>query len=78
MFQTFASFSGRPLLELRSSGGAGKWKGDKLGLYQLLPGGGEGRSQGPVYRQLHNTNDKYFYLYRWDIDCVAHTIQYIA
>ena len=65
-------FTGPPsLVELRSSGGAGEYQGDKPGLYQLLPGGGEGGMQGPVYRQLHNTNDQHFYLYRWDIDCDA-------
>ena len=69
MFQIFASFSGPPSqLELRSSGGAGEWFGGMMGLYQLLPGGGgEGRTQGPVYQQMHNTNDKqHIYIYRWD------------
>ena len=57
-------FSGPPSqLELRSSGGAGEHQGAQMGLYQLLPGGGE----GPVYQQLHNTNDKqHVYIYRWD------------
>ena len=61
-------FSGPPsLVELRSSGGAGEGYGSKLGLYQLLPGGGEEeRTQGPVYQQLHNTNDQHVYIYRWD------------
>ena len=62
MLQTFSSFSGPPSqLELRSSGGAGEYWGDKMGLYQLLPGGGEGPTQGPVYQQLHNTNDQLHY-----------------
>ena len=68
-------FTGPPsLVELRSSGGAGEWIGDKLGLFQLLSGGGEDHAQGPVYRQRHDTSDQHYYLYRWDIHCVAHTI----
>ena len=73
MFQTFPSFSGPPSqLELRSSGGAGEYWGDRLGLYQLLLGGGAGRTQDPVYQQMHNTNDKeHNYIYRWDNSCTA-------
>ena len=64
------SLSGPPnMVELRSSGGAGKERGYCLGVFQLLPGGVKGGSQGPVYRQLHDGNWQ-FYLYRWDIDCI--------
>jgi len=77
------------LVELRSSGGAGECEGDCLGLFQLLPDGGEkarkssgltkgkqlsdddsdsddgeGGSQGPVYRQLHDGGNCHYYLYR--------------
>ena len=72
-FQTFASFSGPPSqLELRSSGGAGEYVGGKLGLFQLLPGGGEGGAQGPVYQQRHNTNNQQqYFLYRWENNCTT-------
>jgi len=52
------------LVELRSSEGAGECVGDALGLYQLLPDGGEGGRQGPVYRQRHDGDNQQFYLYR--------------
>ena len=75
MFQTFASSSGPPSqLELRSSGGAGEYQGSIMGLYQLLPGGGEkGDEQGPVYRQRHDGDNEHWYLYRWDISCKLQT-----
>ena len=66
-------FSGPPsLVELRSSGGAGENHGCCMGVYQLLPDGGEGGS--PVYRQLHDGDNEQYYLYRWDF-LVAHWIQ---
>ena len=34
--------------------------------------GGEVDRQGPVYQQLHNTNQEHIYLYRWDI--ALHTL----
>ena len=41
-FKTCLILSGPPnMVELSSSGGAGEYKGDHLGLYQLLPDGGE-------------------------------------
>ena len=55
-------FSGQ--LELRSSGGADESQGSHLGLFQLLPDGGEGGRQGPVYRQRHDGGNQQFYLYR--------------
>jgi len=51
-------------LELRSCGGAGESQGSLLGLFQLLPDGGEGGTQGPVYRQLHDGDNQQVYLYR--------------
>ena len=58
-------FSGPPSqIELRSSGGAGEWQGDKMGLYQLLPDAEKGDEQGPVYRQRHDGDNQHFYLYR--------------
>ena len=75
MFQTFASFLGSPSqLELRSSGGAGEWQGDSMGLYQLLPDGEKGDGQGPVYHQRHDDEEnRHYYLYRWDISCMVQT-----
>ena len=59
-------------LELRSSGGAGENQGYLLGLFQLLPGGGEGHTQGPVYQQQHNTNNQQqYFLYRWENNCTT-------
>jgi len=56
------------MVELRSSGGAGEWRGSCLGLFQLLPDDvsddGKGGSQGPVYRQLHDGDNWQMYLYR--------------
>ena len=61
-------------IELRSSGGAGEYRGDEMGVYQLLPERGQGG--GAVYRQLHDPDtDKrrllffkakqtHYYLYR--------------
>ena len=63
-FKIKSFFSGQ--LELRSSGGAGEFQGAWLGLYQLLPDGGEGGNQGPVYRQLHDGDNGQYYLFRWD------------
>jgi len=52
-------------IELRSSGGAGEYQGsNKMGLYQLLPGGEKGDVQGPVYRQRHDGDNRHYYLYR--------------
>ena len=70
------------LVELRSRGGAGDWQGDCLGLYQMLPDKSQGvlsslipgGRQGPVYRQLHDGDNHQYYLYRWDINCTAHTV----
>ena len=59
-------YSGLPsFLELRCSGGAGECHGSKMGVYQLVNGGGERGNQGPVYQQMHNTNDdRRYFLYR--------------
>ena len=63
-----ALFSGPPSqLELRSSGGAGEWHGDKMGLYQLMP-----EKRDPVYRQRHDGDNENYYIYRWDINCPKH------
>ena len=59
-------------VELRSSGEAGEYLGDKMGLYQLLSDGGKGARQGPVYRQRHDGDNQQYYLYRWDMDCKQH------
>ena len=53
-------------IELSSSGGAGEGVGNHLGVFQLLPDGGEGDSQGPVYQQQHHGDNQQIYLYRWD------------
>ena len=53
-------------VELRSSGGAGEYQGDEMGVYQLLPEH-RGQGGGAAYRQLHDTNDQHNYLYRFDI-----------
>ena len=67
--------SGPPsLVELRSSEGtAGEYKGSKMGVYQLLPDGGEGGS--PVYRQLHDGDNEQYYLYRWGFSCTTDVMQ---
>jgi len=36
-----------------------------MGVYQMLPEHGQGECA--VYRQLHDTNDQHYYLYRFDI-----------
>ena len=53
------------MVELRSRSEAGEWCGDELGLYQLTVDTREERlRQGVVYRQLHDGDDRQFYLYR--------------
>ena len=52
-------------VELRSSGKAGEYQGDLLGVYQMLPE--PGRGGDATYRQLHDTNDQHYYLYRFGI-----------
>ena len=61
---------------LRSSGEAGEHQGGRMGLYQLLPNGGKGARQGPVYRQRHDGDNRQMYLYRWDMDCKQHSACY--
>ena len=63
---------GTLLVELRSSGGAGEYQGERLGLYQLLPDE-KGDGQSPVYRQRHDGDNEHYYLYRWDISCMVQT-----
>ena len=57
-------FQGQPnLLELRTTGAAGEYWGGKFGLYKLLPEvTGDGGSS--VYRQMHDGDNKEFFLYR--------------
>ena len=59
-------FQGQPnLLELRTNGAAGECWGGKFGLYKLLPEvTGDGGS--PVYRQMHDGDNKEYFPYRWD------------
>ena len=56
------------MLELRSRSGAGEYLGDRLGLYHLTKDTREeSQRQGPVYRQLHDGDNKQWYLYRWEM-----------
>ena len=66
-------FQGQPnLLELRTTGAAGEYHGERLGLYKLLPEvTGDGGS--PVYRQMHDGDNKEYFLYRWDPCCIQCT-----
>merc|ERR1712107_546435 len=62
--------SGTPLLlELRSTSGAGEYRGNRLGLYHLTTDQREESSrQGLVYRQLHcgpGSSETQYYLYRY-------------
>ena len=50
-------------IELKSSSGAGNHCGDKLGLYKIHEI--EGNEEQLVYRQLHDTDETHFYLYRY-------------
>ena len=59
-------FQGPPSqLELRSSGEARIWVGNRLGLYQLLPEEA-GQDGSYVYKQRHDGGEPN-YLYRWDV-----------
>ena len=53
IYRNYCKFSGTEIysglpsfLELRCSGGAGESRGDEMGVYQLLHGGGEKGNQG--------------------------------
>ena len=59
-FQLISHYS-VPDVELRSIGAAGEWVGSKLGVYKLHS---EDEARGRVYRQRHDYNNDYHYLYR--------------